>query len=153
MGTLTRRFSAFLAVAALAAFAGSAVADQDEADTCVRSKVWDAYPQGWAVRTITKADLGEAEHRIYLLTLYAGNEYRFLGCGDQTLANVDLVLYNADGQMLVQDQTADRQPEVVYRPSTTDTFYLAVHAAKRATAAEGTPQAPRASVATAVTYR
>ena len=147
MRTLTRALTAFIA---LSVFGAVAIADQDEADTCVRSKVWEAYPEGWAVRTITKANLAEAEHRIYLLTLYAGNEYKFLGCGDTGLTNVDLVLYDADGRMLVQDQTEDRQPEVMFRPSATDTFYLAVHAAKLGEAAS---PGKKASIATAVTYR
>jgi hypothetical protein len=146
MRTLTKVLTALLALTV----AGAAIADQDEADTCVRSKVWEAYPEGWAVRTITKASLAETEHRIYLLTLYAGNEYKFLGCGDKSLVDVDLVLYDADGRMLVQDQTESRQPEVDFRPSSTDTFYLAVHAAKLEEVAE---PGVKASVATAVTYR
>ena len=145
-----RTLRALTALAFLCFPAATAVADQDEADTCVRSKVWEAYPEGWAVRTITKASLGETEHRIYLMTLYAGNEYKFLGCGDQTMANVDLVLYDADGRLLVQDQTEDRQPVVAFRPATTDTFYLAVHAVK---VVEGTEAGKKASIATAVTYR
>ncbi|MFH1467052.1 MAG: hypothetical protein ABIO70_21900 [Pseudomonadota bacterium] len=148
MRTLTRATIALLALSTFGA--AVAIADQDEADTCVRSKVWEAYPEGWAVRTITKSSLAETEHRIYLLTLYAGNEYKFLGCGDNALTNVDLVLYDADGRMLVQDQTEDRQPEVSFRPTTTDTFYLAVHAAKLV---EGTQAGHKASVSTAVTYR
>ncbi len=138
-------------VAGLTLAAGTAAwADQDDADTCVRSKVWEAYPEGWAVRTITKTELAEAEHRIYLLTLYAGNEYRFLGCGNKSLSNVDLVLYDADGRLVVQDQTEDRQPEVTYRPTTTDTFYLAVHAAQLVQPGR---EGKKNSVATAVTYR
>jgi hypothetical protein len=151
MRTLTRAAITLLALSTFGTVTVSvALADQDEADTCVRSKVWEAYPEGWAVRTITKSSLAETEHRIYLLTLYAGNEYKFLGCGDTTLTNVDLVLYDADGRMLVQDQTEDRQPEVSFRPTATDTFYLAVHAAKLA---EGTEVGRKASVSTAVTYR
>lgn len=134
--------------AAVLAISSSVQADQDEADTCVRAKVWEAYPAGWAVRTITKADLAESEHRIYLLTLYAGNEYKFLGCGDKSLENVDLVLYDADGRLLVQDQTVSRHPEVNFTPSTTDTFYLAVHAVE-----QGKKSTEKSSVATAVTYK
>jgi hypothetical protein len=148
MRTLSRAVFALLTLSTFGA--AVAVADQDEADTCVRSKVWEAYPEGWAVRTITKASLAETEHRIYLMTLYAGNEYKFLGCGDTALANVDLVLYDADGRLLVQDQTVDRQPEVTFRPTATDTFYLAVHATK---VVEGTEAGKKASVSTAVTYR
>ena len=52
-----------------------ALADQKEADTCLRTKIWSGYDDGWAVRTATSADLGEGKHRIYLVTLYAGHEY------------------------------------------------------------------------------
>ena len=126
--------------------------EQGEAETCVRNMVWDAYPEGWAVRTITTAKLGEMEHRIYMLTLYAGNEYRIIACGDKTMVNVDLVLYDSDGRLILQDPNADRQPILNYKPESTDTFYVAVHATERVKKGKAAND-PKASISLAVTYK
>jgi len=145
------------AIAGLVLFSGSialspmVLAEQGEAETCVRNMVWDAYPEGWAVRTITTAKLAEMEHRIYMLTLYAGNDYRVIACGDKTMVNVDLVLYDSDGRLILQDQVADRQPILTYKPESTDTYYVAVHATERV----HKPKAgtDKGSVSLAVTYK
>ena len=121
-------------------------------DNCVREKIWNAYPQGWAVRTISKARLSESEHRIYLMTFYKEHQYQILACGDKSMKNVDLVLYDADGRLVVQEDTQDRQPAINFQPTETDTYYLAVHAMERVQAKKG-PTAEKGIVAVAVTYR
>ncbi len=135
----------------LLALAGSgpALADQKEADTCLRTKIWSGYDEGWAVRTATSADLGEGEHRIYLVTLYAGHEYKFQVCGDNQVDDVDLVLHDQAGKELARDQSADREPVLTYKPQKTDTYYVAVYAADVSDQAKGA----KAGVAMAVTYR
>lgn len=150
---MTKRLSRLaipLVLFGCALLGSAAMADKGPADNCVRSKVWEAYPQGWAVRTITHSNLDEGEHRIYLLTLYAGNEYRILACGDNTLENIDLVIYDADGKLVIQDTTTDKQPVVEYKPVNTDTYYVAVHAVSRSEKAKGQG---KGAVALAVTYR
>ncbi|MDP6931440.1 MAG: hypothetical protein QGG40_00925 [Myxococcota bacterium] len=135
-------------LALVALFAGlPAVADESEAETCLRTKIWDGYNEGWAVRTATAATLGEGEHRVFLVTLYAGNDYKFRVCGDPNGMDLDLVLHDAQGAELVRDQTDDREPVVSYKPESTDTYYVAVYAAKLASGAKD------AGVAMAVTYR
>jgi hypothetical protein len=148
-----RMFKLALPLFALSALLGGdgvALADKGPADNCVRSKVWEAYPQGWAVRTITHASLEEGEHRIYMLTLYAGNEYRVMACGDNTMENLDLVIYDADGKLVTQDATTDRQPVLEYKPTATDTFYVAIHAVTRSDKTKGQG---KGEIALAVTYR
>ena len=125
---------------------GTAVADEKEADTCLRTKIWDGYNEGWAVRTATTASLNQGEHRIYLVTLYAGNEYRLQVCGDSNAGDLDLVLHDAAGQELVRDQSDDREPMVVYKPAVTETYYVALHAAQ-------INGGQSAGAAMAVTYR
>ena len=131
----------------LAAVAGVAHADEKEADTCLRTKIWSGYADGWAVRTATSTTLAEGEHRVYLVTLYAGNEYRFEVCGDSQVQDVDIVLHDADGKELLRDKTDDREPSITWRPPSTDTYYLAVYAGKLAAGAD------KAGIAMAVTYR
>ena len=87
----------FLPLLALLSLGQTAQADEKEADTCLRTKIWSGYNEGWAVRTATSASLEGGEHRIYLVTLYAGNEYKLQVCADSNVLDVDLVLHDADG--------------------------------------------------------
>ena len=124
-----------------------AYADEAAAEACLKAKIWEGYNQGWAVRTVTNASLAQGEHRIYLVTLYAGTEYKLSVCGDDALVNADIVLYDSLGNEVARDNTADREPVVSFKASATDTFYIAVHATKTK---EG---AGKAGVSTAVTYK
>jgi hypothetical protein len=124
-----------------------AFADEESAETCLRTKIWDGYGQGWAVRTATNTTLGNGEHRVYLVTLYAGNDYKILACGDDNVANIDLVLYDASGNQVATDGSNDREPVLAYTPTVTDTYYIAVHASKLNNATQ------KGGVATAVTYK
>jgi len=138
----------------LFAFVGIATADEAEADSCLRQKIWDGYNDGWAVRTATSATLSQGDYRIYLVTLYAGNEYKVLACGDDQSKVVDLVLHDSNGNVVVEEKCADgdaecggRQPVITYKPTTTDTFYIAVHATSL------TDTTAKAGVGMAVTYK
>jgi hypothetical protein len=122
-------------------------ADEASADSCLRTKIWDGYNTGWAVRTATKTSLGQGDHRIYLVTLYSGNEYKIMACGDETASNIDIVVYDAVGNEVTRDATQDKEPTVSYRATSTDTYYIAVHAVRNADAAK------KAGIATAVTYK
>lgn len=123
-----------------------AQADEKEADTCIRNKVWDGYSEGWAVRTSTSATLGEGEHRVYLVTFYAGNEYLLRVCGDGSAENVDLIVYNAAGEELTRDTSQDREPSLTFKPSTTETYYVVVYASD-------VQEGKKSGIAMAVTYR
>tara|TARA_B100000575_G_scaffold249341_2_gene215670 strand:+ start:246 stop:668 length:423 start_codon:yes stop_codon:yes gene_type:complete len=126
---------------------GEATADEEEADTCLRTKIWEGYNEGWAVRTATSATLEEGGHRIYVVTMYAGNEYRLQVCGDANANNLDIVLHDANGTELMRDESADREPLVNFKPSSTDTYYIAVYAGSLAKGQD------KAGVAMAVTYK
>jgi hypothetical protein len=127
--------------------ASAAFADEEEAETCLRTKIWDGYTSGWQVRSQTNTTLGSAEHRVYLITLYAGNGYKFLACGDKNASNLDLVLYDSQGNVLITDSSVDREPQLSYTPTLTDTYYLAVHASKVNDSTQ------KAGVSTAVTFK
>lgn len=137
--------SAGLAAALLLPSLG--VAGEKEAKACLNTKIWDGYNDGWAVRTAVDATLKKAEHRVYLVTLYAGNEYSLQACGDADAGNIDLVLHDKDGKEVARDQSEDREPKVAFTPPRTDTYYVALYAASLAGEAE------KAGVAMAVTYK
>ena len=66
-----------LAGLTLGLLAPGAMADDKDAETCIRTKIWDGYADRWAVRSATKALLRTGEYRVYVLTMYKGTEYRF----------------------------------------------------------------------------
>jgi hypothetical protein len=137
-----------ISLLALTLLAGlqTAEADEKKADTCLRTKIWDGYGEGWAVRTATTASLAQGEHRVYLVTLYAGNEYKLQVCGDDSATDIDIVLHDAEGVELVRDQTNDREPVVTYKPANTETYYVVLYAGQ-------VTEGQDAGVAMAVTYK
>ena len=105
----------------------SSFANEKQAEECVQTKVWDAYAEGWGVRTLTSTTLQPGKTRNYLVTLYAGNEYQIQTCGDDSVTNLDVLLYDTEGKILVRDTTTDRQPSFTFKPETTSTFYVVVY--------------------------
>lgn len=123
------------------------LANEKEAETCIRTRIWDGYAEGWAVRTATRASLSEGEYRVYVLTLFAGTEYRFQACGDKSTVDLDIVLHDSTGGEVARDRGDSGEPEISFKPPRTDTYYIAVFNAK-----VGKPGA-RSGVAMAATYR
>jgi hypothetical protein len=132
---------------ALLGLSPEALADETEAETCLKTKVWEGYNEGWHVRTTTNATFSEGEHRVFLVTLYAKNEYKLMVCGDGQASDIDLVLHDSEGKELARDQSDDREPMLTFKPDRTDTYYVAVYGAKMA--AKGA----KAGVSFAVTYK
>lgn len=102
-------------------------ADEKDAETCLRTKVWDGYAQGWGVRTMTSTTVPDGKTRNYLVTLYQGNEYRIQTCADDQVRNLDVLLYDTKGNVIARDTTVDREPEVVFKPTTTGTYYIVIY--------------------------
>ena len=140
-------FMKYFLLVALMLVTSIAYADEKEADDCLRNKIWSGYEEGWAVRTATTITLEENAHRVFLVTLYQGNEYKFMVCGDKDSKDLDLVLHDSKGTEISRDQEESREPYLTFTPSETQTFYVAVYAASIAEEAEGT------GVAFAVTYK
>lgn len=128
-------------------FVSEALADVKEAETCIRTKIWDGYAAGWAVRTATRATLTEGDYRVYALTLFANTEYRFQACGDRSAGDLDLVLHDAAGNEVLRDQGDGPEPEMSFKPTSTDTYYVAVYLA------QAKEPAARVGVSMAATYR
>ena len=125
-----KSFLRYLPLAALL-FAPSALADgQSESDGCLRTKIWSDYKDGWAVRTAVDHTLMLGEKKIFLVTLYAGNKYKFQACGDSKSVDLDLVLHDATGTTRTFDGTENKEPEIVFTPDKTDTYYVSVFLGK-----------------------
>ena len=127
--------------------AGALAADELAAETCLRTKVWDGYADGWGIRTMTSTTLASGATRNYLVTLYKGNQYQIRTCADESVGNLDLYLYDLDGNVVKRDESKDREPQIAFDPEQTGTYYIVVHAR------ELTGEAKEAGVAMAVTYK
>ena len=117
------------------------------AETCLRTKVWDGYADGWGIRTMTSTTIATGATKNYLVTLYKGNEYQIRTCGDEKVKNLDLYLYDINGNVVKHDETVDREPMIGFKPEATGTYYIVVHAK------ELVDPNKEAGVAMAVTYR
>ena len=67
-------------------------------------------------------------------------------CGDDAATNIDLVLHDTEGNEVRRDETSDREPTVLYKPATTETYYVVMYAS-------GVKEGQEAGMAMAVTYR
>lgn len=130
-------------------FVSSAIADEKDAEQELRQKIWSGYEQGWAVRTATTTSLASEGHRVYLVTLYQGNEYKFQAVGDKNAVNIDVILYDSEGKLQTQDLKEDisREAMITFKPTKTSTYYVTVYADKIVEGIES------AGVALAVTYK
>ena len=111
----------------------------------MNTKVWDGYDDGWRVRTVQAAVIEDTERATWTLTLVGGNTYRFFGCSEASVRQLDLVLYSLNGKARAADMDGDRQPYLDYTPKKTET----VHAVLL------TPKVPtgKAGVALGVVHR
>lgn len=133
-----------LALLALALSAPS-LAGTNDAETCLRAKVWESYSDGWGVRTLTSTDLESGKNRNYVVNLLKGNQYRIATCGDKAMVNLDVLLYDAAGTVVARDSTSDRQPMIEFTPPETGSYYVVLYAKE----VEKSP----ASAAMAVIYK
>ena len=105
----------------------SASATETEASECVTTKVWDSYADGWRVRTQVAETLAPGANANHLVTLYAGNTYEVKACGDASVADLDILIYDTEGAIVARDESTDRQPSVRYTPSATRTYYVVTY--------------------------
>ncbi|TVQ94418.1 MAG: hypothetical protein EA397_01745 [Deltaproteobacteria bacterium] len=135
--------SLFLALA----LTSPAHADEAKAETCLRTKVWDGYADGWAIRTMTSTTLEAGKTKSYLVTLYPGKEYFIQTCGAPGIAELDVLLYDTEGKVVQRGTSAGREPTLTLSSDKMASYYVVLHA--RAMAAD----TKSAGVALAVTYR
>ena len=136
-----------LAIFALLSLAVPAAADEAEAESCLRTKVWDGYADGWGIRTLTTTTLGFGDTRNYLATFYPNKDYQIQACGDDTVKDLDVVIYDLEGKVQKRDEVSGNQPTVQFKTDKIATYYIVVHAKDLASAEA------KAGVAVAVTYR
>ncbi len=90
--------------------------------------------QGWEVREFASSGLlRRGRSTILRTTLYAGNDYRLVASGCEDSFDVDLAVYDEDGNLVGEDSDYTNLAVVAVTPRWTGTFYLKV------TMADSTP--------------
>lgn len=141
-----RVVTALTVLAAGLLFTPESLAGTQQAEACLKTRVWDGYNEGWGIRTMTSTSLEAGKTHNYEITLYRGNRYRIEACGDDAVTDVDVMLYDTRGNTISRDEGAGRTPRVDYTPENTGSYYIVVY--QRAVTTDGP-----AGVAMAVTYR
>jgi len=104
-----------------------AIAKDSKAEACLRTKVWEGYADGWGIRSMTSAQVKARKTKNYLVTLYKGNEYQVATCADPSVKNLDVLLYDMNGNVLTRDTSADREPRITFEPETTGSYYVVLY--------------------------
>ena len=48
-------------------------------------------------------------------------------CGDEDVRNVDVLLYDTQGNVVKRDDTIDREPKLEFSPEETGTYYIVLY--------------------------
>ncbi|MBF0550281.1 MAG: hypothetical protein HQK60_07080 [Deltaproteobacteria bacterium] len=70
--------------------------------------------------------LSEGDYFTIRTTLSRGNQYVIMGAGDSTVRDLDIILYDENGNEIDRDTQTDATPMVAVSPRWTGTFYIKV---------------------------
>lgn len=121
---LTGLFASALAAASLVP--STTHADADKARACLDGVVSGAIASGMRVRATDVFAAGAQEAVTYRLTLYKGLNYVLLGCADGEGVDLDMRLYDDNGELVSNDKSPDAQPFVDVSPPKTGEYALQV---------------------------
>ena len=115
-------------------FALGAQASESEATSCVRTKVWESYDEGWSLRTLLDASLVHGDKKVWKIGMYSDRTYRLMACGVAPSLDLDIVIYDGAGKVVLRDDTRDRQPGLSFVPAESGAYYVVLHARQNAAA-------------------
>lgn len=143
--TLLISLFSLVLVGSLAVPSGDTSADPEKARACLDSMVSGAISSGMRVRGTDIYSAGPQSAVTYRLTLYKGMSYVLLGCADGDDVDLDMRLYDSEGQLVSNDKSPDPQPFVDVEPPKTGEYVLEVLVYKSS--------APNTDFAVAVAYK
>lgn len=97
-----------------------------EAESCLRTKVWEFNRDGWSIRNSGTVRLSGGAHKSYAVNLYTSREYYLLACGAGVAHSLTLQLYNAEGAKLGSVADQGRQPAFQYTPEKAGPHFVVV---------------------------
>lgn len=100
---------------------------KDEPAACLRTRIWDTYTDGWAIRTSADTSVAFGRTKFYKVSLLKGRAYRVLSCADEAATNLDILLYDKDGAVLARDDSTTAQPTLAYTPERSGVYFVVLY--------------------------
>ncbi len=97
-----------------------------ESVDCAQGMVYASNDEGYRLRSYDTSSLAEGEVMNYPVTLVGGETYLMLACGERTAIDVDIYLYDENGNLIDRDRLADNKPIVSVTPRWTGPFIIQV---------------------------
>jgi len=82
--------------------------------------------KGFRIRTDSTSSLRENYYRDYTVTLYRGNSYVIFGCGDANARDIDIHIYDENGNLIDRDRFQNSRPVVEVTPKWSGPFTVRV---------------------------
>jgi hypothetical protein len=118
-----RAIIATIAICLCAAlFAPPAGASEDEAVECAAMATTKLMREGYRLRNHDSDVLAQGQFMSYDGTFNRGSAYVIFACGDSRALDLDITVYNEDGELVARDQQTDNRPLVVVTPRWTGPF-------------------------------
>ncbi len=99
-------------------------ADESEARSCLQTKAWSHYEDGWALRTIVTEPISTGAYVSHKVTFYGGRTYKIEACGSDTARQVDLALYDGAGTVVLRSTMTGKDPIVDFKPGATTSLFV-----------------------------
>lgn len=125
---LQRLVCGALAVAAFVGLGGRAYASEDAA-VARAAMLWVSViePRGYDTLRNEDSDvLAQGQTMTYTVTLYGGVSYVLFAAGDENIRDLDILLYDENGNLIDHDTSTDNIPVVSVTPKWTGSFKLNV---------------------------
>lgn len=106
--------------------ASSAAAGEEPAE-CLKARIWDTYGDGWAIRSSADEELAFGKTKFLKVSMLKGRAYRVLACADEAATNLDLLIYDKDGQVLSRDDSTTAQPTLAFTPQHSGVYFVVLY--------------------------
>ena len=97
-----------------------------EAESCLKTKIWEANREGWSVRNSGTVRLGGDAYKSFAVNLYTSREYQMMACGAGWAQEVGLQLYDDQGKRVHSATDAGRQPIFTLKPPAAGQYFVVV---------------------------
>jgi len=99
----------------------------EDAKSCLEVQLAELWRDGVRSRPIESAVLRVGETKEVELLLYGGFEVTFRGCAGAGGTDLDLLLVDAEGNILKRDGVRSRDPVLVVEPPTTGRYRIVAY--------------------------
>jgi hypothetical protein len=101
-------------------------ADYQEGFDCAQRMVYSANDRGYRLRNDDSDRLVQGQVASYTVTFSRGVSYVIFACGDRRAYDLDIYLYDEEGNLIDRDRATDNQPVVTVTPAWTGQFTVRV---------------------------